>query len=143
MTPEDKAFFEGMYGNTGGGAGTGGSGSGGGGGCDAPAMVFRVAGGCGTTNCHDGTTRQSGLDLSTANPFDALVSKATDQTGTGSACQSNTGLIVDPANAAASLLYTKIATSVPCGSPMPFPIGPMDNGAGAMCVLSWIQANLQ
>ena len=124
-------------------AGSGGAvSSGGSTGCDAPSQVFRVVGGCATTNCHDGTTSQSGLNLSVADPLPALLNKPTDRTGVGSACNNSTLLIINEAVPEQSLIYLKQSPTAPCGSPMPFPIGPTDNGAAAACVLSWIRSRL-
>lgn len=142
MSQDDKDYWAQQLGAGGSGTGGTGGGSSGVGGCDAPTMVFRTATGCAMTNCHDSSVVQSGLDLSVADPFPALVGKTTDQTGVGSACQANTGVIVDPQNPSMSLLYTKISVSPPCGAPMPFPLGPTDNGTAAACVLDWIEANL-
>jgi hypothetical protein len=98
---------------------------------------------CALSNCHDSVTRQSGIDLSLADPFTPLVGKAPDTTvSANSACGTSTQQIINATTPNQSLLYTKISATPPCGATMPFPLGPMDNGAGAECVLQWIQANL-
>jgi hypothetical protein len=83
---------------------------------------------CGGTGCHGATAPQQGLDL--VSP--GVAARVVGISGTG--C---TGTLAAPADPASSLLYTKLATSPPCGAQMP--LGrPSLSSADAACILTWI-----
>ncbi len=88
--------------------------------CDAPAEILvPVCGGCHTPS--------SVLDLVSPDLESRLV---------GVAARGGPGLLVDPANPDASVLFTKVTSTPPFGRQMPLgaSLAPADQG----CVQSWV-----
>ncbi len=79
--------------------------------------------------CHSTASPQGGLDLQSPDLPARLV---------GIQAQGG-GLLVDPANPTASVLYAKLTSTPPFGSRMPLLGQPLDDATMA-CVLTWITA---
>jgi hypothetical protein len=58
----------------------------------------------------------------------------------GKQAMGGSGLLIDPANASASVLYTKLTPTPPFGARMPLVGAPLSD-ADMACVLSWIQTS--
>jgi hypothetical protein len=97
------------------------------GGCDVPALLQTT---CATAACHSAATHLAGLDLESPGYAQALVGKK----GTG--CM---GTLIDPDNAEASLLYTKLLATPACNARMPAGKTPLDD-AQIACVKEWIES---
>ena len=96
---------------------------------DIPNDLFK--GRCGGAGCHIATNPAGSLDLVS----DGVVGRLVGKPGT-TACP---GLLIDPNDAEASVLYTKLTPQF-CGpSQMPV-IGEKLTDAELQCVLAWIQA---
>jgi hypothetical protein len=94
---------------------------------DVPTTVFQNN--CSATaGCHSSTDKQMGLDLQSPNVASRLI---------GIKSVGGTGLLVDPSNPSASVLYTKLTASPPFGARMPFGEPALDQATIA-CVLQWI-----
>lgn len=116
LSDEEKQRFQGL-------------GDGGGGGCgDVPARIFVPA--CGGSGCHGKVGAQQGLDLESPGVAARVVGVR------GTTC---VGLLADPQNPAASLLYSKLLDQPSCGSRMPL-ARPALSAADNDCVRAWIQA---
>jgi hypothetical protein len=101
-------------------------GSASGGGCpDVPSSVFTPK--CALAGCHTSTDKIQGLDLQSPGVAGRLVG----------VCARGGGLLVDPVNASASVVYTKLTLAPPFGSRMPLGRAPLDEPTMA-CVLAWI-----
>jgi len=85
---------------------------------------------CGGTGCHGATGAQQGLDLVSAGVAQRVVGVP------GIGCSAT---LADPANPEASLIYTKLSPTPPCGSPMPL-ARPALSDEDVACVLAWIAA---
>jgi hypothetical protein len=96
------------------------------GGCpDIPTQLLQVD--CVSSACHSAASAQGGLDLASPNVAARLV---------GVHAQGG-GLLVDPADPAMSVLYTKLTSTPPFGAQMPLLGQPLDDAMMA-CVLTWI-----
>jgi hypothetical protein len=91
---------------------------------DVPTLFAKS---CGTTGCHDATTKAEALDLVSAGLPSRLV---------GVPSVEGVGLLIDPATPSKSVLYTKLLSSPPFGARMPTG-GALDT-ATTQCVLAWI-----
>jgi hypothetical protein len=98
---------------------------------DVPTAVFgQVCGGA----CHAGATQQSNLDLASPNVAQRLLGKSAIGGG---------GLLLDPTNPEASVVYTKMTSTPPFGARMPSaPAQPLDDATTA-CVLTWVKTAAQ
>jgi len=85
---------------------------------------------CSVSGCHSSTDPAQGLDLQSPGVPSRLVGVAP----TGSGCS---GVLVDPKNPTASLLYEKLTNAPPCGIPMPFGGKPLSSH-DLSCVAAWI-----
>jgi hypothetical protein len=97
-------------------------------GCAQP-IAFATT--CAVSGCHAATTPAGGLDLASPNIAMRLLGKQ---------AMGGPGLLIDPANATASVLYTKLTTTPPFGARMPLVGAPLSD-ADLACALSWIQAS--
>lgn len=93
--------------------------------CPDVPMLF--ASSCGTTGCHDATTKAEALDLVSPGLASRLV---------GVPSVEGVGLLIDPSTPSKSVLYTKLLASPPFGARMPTG-GSLDSSTTA-CVLAWI-----
>ncbi len=93
---------------------------------DVPALLAHS---CATAGCHDATTQAQALDLASPDVAARLV----DVPATEGA-----GLLIDPANPTASVLYTKLLAMPPFGARMP--TGTPLDAASTQCVLAWVTA---
>ncbi len=82
---------------------------------------------CGTTGCHDATTKAEGLDLVSPSLASRLV---------GVPSVEGVGLLIDPSTPPKSVLYTKLLANPPFGARMPTG-GSLDPSSIA-CVLTWV-----
>ena len=85
---------------------------------------------CGGTGCHGATGAQQGLDLVSPGVAERVVGVP------GIGCSAT---LADPASPEASLIYTKLSSTPPCGSPMPL-ARPALSDEDVACVLAWIAA---
>lgn len=93
---------------------------------DVPAAILAAK--CGGSSCHGATKPQQGLDLESPGVAARVV---------GHPAQECTGILADPGAPEASVLYTKLLDTPPCGGRMP--LGPdklSDQEVG--CVKQWI-----
>ncbi len=95
---------------------------------DVPALLGAH---CASAGCHGQTPPAAALDLASA----GLSARIVDKPASGG------GLLADPANPSASVLYTKLLASPPFGSRMPLAAPPL-GASDTACVLSWL-AGLQ
>jgi len=114
----------------GGAAGTGsatGTGTGSGDPCgDVPTVLLAAK--CGGSTCHGTSKPQIGLDLESPGVAARVV---------GVNAKMCPGVLANPANATASVIYTKLLTTVSCGSRMP--LGrPSLTQMEMECLKSWI-----
>jgi hypothetical protein len=94
---------------------------------DIPQDVFQKT--CSATvGCHSATDKQLGLDLQSPNVASRLV---------GIKAMGGPGLLIDPSNPSASILYEKLTATPPFGLRMPDGQTPLDDATIA-CVLQWI-----
>jgi hypothetical protein len=91
---------------------------------DVPTLFAKS---CGTTGCHDATTKAEALDLVSPGLPSRLV---------GVPSVEGVGLLIDPSTPAKSVLYTKLLASPPFGARMP--TGGSLDASTAQCVLAWI-----
>jgi len=91
---------------------------------DVPTLFAKT---CGTTGCHDATTKAEALDLVSPGLASRLV---------GVPSVEGVGLLIDPASPSKSVLYTKLLSSPPFGARMPTG-GALDTST-TQCVLAWI-----
>jgi hypothetical protein len=82
---------------------------------------------CGTSGCHDATTRAQGLDLVSPGVVSRLV---------GAPASEGTGLLINPTSPDTSVLYTKLLPTPPFGARMP--TGMALDEATIQCVLAWV-----
>jgi hypothetical protein len=82
---------------------------------------------CGTSGCHDATTKAEGLDLWSPGVASRLV---------GVAASEGVGLLIDPSAPSKSVVYTKLLPAPPFGARMPTG-GKLDD-ATIQCVLAWV-----
>jgi hypothetical protein len=95
------------------------------GGCpDVPTLLAQS---CGTSGCHDSTTKAEALDLVSPDVVARLV---------GVPASEGAGLLVDPGTPSDSVLYTKLLPNPPFGARMPTG-GTLDE-ATTQCVLAWV-----
>jgi hypothetical protein len=92
---------------------------------DIPKDVFATT--CSTAGCHGTVDRAQGLDLQSPNVASRLVNVHA----------MGGGVLVDPANANQSVIYTKVLSAPPFGGRMPIGKPPLDDATVA-CVLSWV-----
>jgi hypothetical protein len=93
---------------------------------DIPTQVFLPD--CAGSGCHSASSAQGGLDLESPDVASRLV---------GVPAMGGTGVLVDPTDPAASVLYEKLTPKPPFGVRMPF-VGPPLDGPTMSCVLDWI-----
>lgn len=86
---------------------------------------------CGTASCHAATMPQAGLDLASPDVFSRLA---------GTKAMGGPGLLIDPTDPSASVLYLKLEAPPPFGSRMPLTGMPLDD-TGVACVLDWIETS--
>jgi len=91
---------------------------------DVPTLFAKT---CGTTGCHDATTKAEALDLVSPGLSSRLV---------GVPSVEGVGLLIDPSTPSKSVLYTKLLPSPPFGARMPTG-GSLDTNT-TQCVLAWI-----
>jgi hypothetical protein len=91
---------------------------------DIPTMLAQT---CGIAGCHGASTKTEGLDLASPNVASRLV---------GVHAVEGSGLLIDPANPPASVIYTKLQPSPPFGVRMP-PLNPLD-AITTRCVFAWV-----
>ncbi len=91
---------------------------------DVPTLLAKT---CGTTGCHDATTKAEALDLVSPGLASRLV---------GVPSVEGVGLLIDPATPSKSVVYTKLLSSPPFGARMPTG-GALDTST-TQCVLAWI-----
>jgi len=101
-------------------------GTGGGAGCPMACMIIMTK--CAT--CHQMTGGAGMLDLMTANPGMRLK----DMKSPNVACSGKA--LIDSASPMASLLYTKVTATPPCGARMP--IGSMLSDSEITCMQQWV-----
>jgi hypothetical protein len=94
---------------------------------DIPTQVFVPT--CTAMGCHSTADKIQGLDLQSSGVASRLVGM----------CASGGGYLVDPTNAAQSVVYTKLSFTPPYGVRMPLGRKPLDTATMA-CVLAWISA---
>ncbi|HEY6459879.1 MAG TPA: malectin [Polyangiaceae bacterium] len=101
------------------------------GGCEDVPSLFVAS--CGGTGCHDATSKAQALDLVSPGVASRLV---------GVHATEGAGLLIDPSNPSASVVYTKLLASPPFGARMPTGSKLDDTTIG--CVYDWVagQANL-
>jgi hypothetical protein len=87
---------------------------------------------CATANCHSTADKMQGLDLQSPNVASRLV---------GVSSTEGPGLLIDPSNPQASVIYTKLTASPPFGVRMPFSQPPLADATTA-CVLAWVTAQV-
>lgn len=103
---------------------------GGGSGAACPDITSTVfANICAASGCHSTADQADGLDLQSPDVASRLVG----------VCVSSGGMLIDPSDPAASVLYLKLTPSPPFGARMPFGGTPLDPATLA-CVLQWIEA---
>jgi hypothetical protein len=90
-----------------------------------PTTVFATS--CGTSGCHDATTKTQSLDLVSPGLAGRLV---------GVPAVEGVGLLIDPSTPANSVLYTKLLATPPFGARMPSG-GSLDANT-IQCVLAWV-----
>ncbi len=93
--------------------------------CPDVTTVFAKS--CGTTGCHDATTKAEALDLVSPGLASRLV---------GVPSVEGVGLLIDPSSPSKSVLYTKLLASPPFGARMP--TGGALDPSTTQCVLTWI-----
>jgi hypothetical protein len=93
---------------------------------DIPTQVFLPD--CAGSGCHSAASSQAGLDLESPDVASRLV---------GVPATGGRGVLVDPADPTASVLYEKLTPTPPFGARMPFIGQPLDDATMA-CVLDWI-----
>jgi hypothetical protein len=99
------------------------------GGCpDIPTGVFMTS--CNGNGCHNATDMMQGLDLASPNVAARLVNVCATE---------GKGLLIDPTDPMASVIYTKLTGSPPFGLRMPFG-QPALSPTTIACVLSWATA---
>ena len=87
---------------------------------------------CATASCHSTADKMQGLDLQSPNVASRLV---------GVSSTEGPGLLIDPSNPEASVIYTKLTASPPFGVRMPFSQPPLSDATTA-CVLAWVTAQV-
>jgi hypothetical protein len=92
---------------------------------DIPTVFVQT---CGTSGCHDATTKSQGLDLQSANVASRLV---------GVQATEGPGFLIDTGNPSASVVYTKLLQPPPFGARMPLTGGAFDE-VTTQCVLAWV-----
>lgn len=97
--------------------------------CDVPQLFVDR---CGSSACHNGETAAGGLDL---------TSPDVEQRVSGVAGNNCIGLLADPANPEASLLYTKLSDAPNCGARMPLTGEPLTDDE-MTCMRDWISGLL-
>ncbi|MFV8751746.1 nucleotide-binding protein [Nannocystaceae bacterium ST9] len=98
--------------------------------CDIPRLFEER---CGGSICHaDGESTAAGLDL---------VSPGVEQRVAGAPGSSCVGLLADPSDPEASLLYTKVTDAPGCGTRMPLNGEPLDEDE-LTCMRDWISGLL-
>jgi hypothetical protein len=95
---------------------------------DVPTRIFSAT--CAGTGCHSAKAPQQELDLESPDVASRVVGV------TGKMCLQ---LLADPQNPEASLLYSKLLPSRPCGVQMPLARPPL-SASDIACVRSWIAA---
>ena len=93
---------------------------------DVPQTVFVSS--CATALCHSAAQKMEGLDLESPNVASRLI---------GAHAMGGPGLLIDPSNPGASVLYTKVTATPPFGVRMPFGEPALDD-ATIGCVLQWV-----
>jgi hypothetical protein len=83
------------------------------------------------SGCHSAADKVQGMDLESPDLASRLV---------GVSATEGSGLLIDPSNPTASVLYTKLTLVPPFGSRMPLGEKPLDDSTTA-CVLAWISEN--
>lgn len=119
---KDEFLADGGKTSTGTGTGTGSGGPCG----DVPTDLLAAK--CGGGSCHGVTSPQVGLDLESPDVAARVV---------GVNAKMCPGVLANPSNAAASVMYTKLLAAVSCGGRMPLgrpSLTPME----AECLMSWI-----
>ncbi len=97
-----------------------------GGGCpDVPALLQSA---CASAGCHSASDAVGSLDLASPMVFGRL---------SGKMAAGGAGLLIDPDEPDASVLYAKLTAAPPFGSRMPLSAEALDD-ATAACVLAWI-----
>ncbi|HEY1695657.1 MAG TPA: malectin [Polyangiaceae bacterium] len=101
------------------------------GGCQDVPSLFAAS--CAGTGCHDSVSKAQALDLVSPGVASRLV---------GVHATEGAGLLIDPSNPSASVVYTKLLASPPFGARMP--TGSTLDDATIGCVYDWVaaQANL-
>jgi hypothetical protein len=109
------------------GGGTSGTGTGSGDACgDVPTAILAMK--CGGGSCHGTTKPQVGLDLESPDVAARVV---------GVSAKMCPGVLANPGNVTASVLYTKLLAGVSCGGRMP--LGrPTLSQMEIECLTSWI-----
>jgi hypothetical protein len=102
--------------------------SGEGGGSNCPDVPQTLSTTCTGAGCHNAMDKAQGLDLQSPNLASRLV---------GVQATEGPGLLIDPSNPSASVLYLKVTGSPPFGSRMPQGRAPLDDATIA-CVLAWV-----
>ncbi|XXX81088.1 hypothetical protein WMF30_20230 [Sorangium sp. So ce134] len=91
---------------------------------DVPGLLVQT---CSKANCHDGTSRASGLSLAAG--FETMIKNQPSQSCGGS--------LLVPGQPDQSSIYTKLTEAPPCGLRMPLGIGALTDEQIA-CVADWI-----
>src|SRR5579863_650410 len=91
---------------------------------DVPTMFVQT---CGTSGCHDATSKAEGLDLWSPRVASRLV---------GVPAAEGVGLLIDPSTPSKSVVYTKLLPTPPFGARMP--TGSSLDDAAIQCVLAWV-----
>jgi hypothetical protein len=91
---------------------------------DVPTLLAQT---CGTSGCHDATTRAEGLDLVSPGVVSRLV---------GVPASEGTGFLINQASPDTSVIYTKLLPTPPFGARMP--TGMALDEATIQCVLAWV-----
>jgi malectin (di-glucose binding ER protein) len=93
---------------------------------DVEGLVLKTS--CAAGGCHSAADNQSGLDLESPNLLRRIL---------GQPAQGGPGLLIDPGDPPASVLYTKLTSNPPFGVRMPYEQPPLDEDT-TLCVLRWI-----
>ena len=96
--------------------------------CAEPVPTI-LARSCGTGGCHSTADKAQGLDLQSPGVAERL--RGANAAGGGK--------LIDPAEPARSVLYTKLMKAPPFGGRMPYGAQAFDDATLA-CVLSWVSA---
>jgi hypothetical protein len=121
-------YAQGQATEDGGIAGEGGAGDDGGRGGNCPDMPQFFSTTCTGIGCHNAMDKAQGLDLQSPDLASRLV---------GVQATEGPGLLIDPSNPSASVLYLKVTASPPFGARMPSGKPPLDDATIA-CVLAWV-----